>query len=247
MSNPLSPVLGNRAHHEHLHAGHTSAQILKVQAVVAASLKIAAATAMMAFGGHAVAILGVMLLTVNLGVIAWNGYDLGKNWKSPKKKPIDKGQQLTMMTGSAFLFAAGFTLLKTHFTAHSVMAMMKASSMKVAGILGGTGLFILAALHLFKVLVAVKKLVIDKPSDDKKALLLDIVHNVMAAAGLVMLGLIMIGALSAAAASPFGWIALTLIFVAVSLEIAHAGAARQIERALPLDATQSPAAAAAPA
>lgn len=195
-----------------------SAKSLKTKAVAISGVKIAAETAVSALGRLSGLLIGSVLVPVNLAVAGANVYDLAKNHSDKSKKDI--AMQSGIIAGNVALLTAGVTLIKTYFATSSIKAMMKSSSMHFAKIAGATGLFILGAVHIGNIANAISKLS-TASEKERKDLLLDILHNFLATAGLVLLGLIMLGVLSASVASPFGWMALTLLLSGLLIEVVH--------------------------
>lgn len=190
-----------------------SSLVLKGMAFVVSGLKIAAET-VQPLGRVLSLAIGSILAPVNLGIAGINAYDLAKNRSEKSKEQI--AVQSGLIAGNLALATSGIALIESFFASSSAAL----TGLKVAKVASGAGLFILGAVHIGKVIASLAKLK-NAPPEERKDLILEIVHNLISAAGLSLLGFVMVGALSASAATPAGWIAGGLILIGFVMEAIH--------------------------
>lgn len=197
-------------------AESTSA-LLKTKALIVISIKMCMESLGKGFMHTGLLVLGALLLPVNLIAAVANSILLGKDLLA-KRYPQALSKFFALL-GNIALSITGAALIQTYLV--PAIKAMASTAFHLAKIAGPVGLFCLSAAHLVKVGSHLYALHHAKTSTEKKEILLNLFHDLAAAIGLILLGLIMMGAIGAHLTTPAGWISLGLILIAVSFEVAH--------------------------
>ncbi len=186
--------------------------MLKTKAMAVITVQMLMQTMKTAFMRTGTLVLGVLLVPVNAYSAATNLIDVIANRANmPKEKLM---AQIGIMIANCALLTTGIMMLKTFFTTHNLLGVVKSGALKAAKLAGVIGLFTLVAVHLGKAIMAFKRY----QSSGDPAQLRKMIYNLISAVGLTVVGLIVSGVVGAAITSPYGWAALSLVGVGLSLE-----------------------------